>query len=223
MDAPDKSPFGRLYPASPACTVSSSDSFFDPFRGEKPAVEEWDEYRPGGYHPVEMGDRYGDGRYEVVQKLGHGRRSTVWLCLDAEAHRENLARGFRPARAQWVALKILKARLSSVLELRVRDRLDQQPGEVTRAWRSRYVLRYLDAFDLEGPNGRHCCLVMPLTGGPISTGPRGLDRREPDLMTAMCQKIALGLEYLHDRGICHGSTSHTRVSFVGFLRSLLLS
>lgn len=39
------------------------------------------DYRPGGYHPVRLGDRFHD-RYTVVRKLGYGQHSTVWLALD---------------------------------------------------------------------------------------------------------------------------------------------
>ena len=39
-------------------------------------------YRPGGYHPVHLGDTFKDGTYEVVHKLGYGSFSTVWLVED---------------------------------------------------------------------------------------------------------------------------------------------
>lgn len=36
-------------------------------------------YRPGGWHPVSLGDNFHDGRYTVHHKLGYGDSSTVWL------------------------------------------------------------------------------------------------------------------------------------------------
>src|SRR5271169_3054964 len=39
-------------------------------------------YCPGVYHPVRLGDTFKDGRYTVIQKLGFGVYSTVWLCRD---------------------------------------------------------------------------------------------------------------------------------------------
>jgi len=39
-------------------------------------------YRLGGYHPVNLGDTFADGRYHVIRKLGFGVYSTVWLCRD---------------------------------------------------------------------------------------------------------------------------------------------
>lgn len=41
-------------------------------------------YRKGGYHPVKPGDLFNNGRYKVVNKLGFGVYSTVWLVFDNE-------------------------------------------------------------------------------------------------------------------------------------------
>lgn len=38
-------------------------------------------YRPGGFHPVYIGDIFND-RYEVLNKIGYGAYSTVWLVRD---------------------------------------------------------------------------------------------------------------------------------------------
>lgn len=46
--------------------------------------EKLDRYRPGGYHPVLVGDTFKDGRYTIVNKLGFGGYSTVWLAWDKE-------------------------------------------------------------------------------------------------------------------------------------------
>ena len=39
-------------------------------------------YRPGGHHPVHLGDKFKDDRYKIVYKLGWGGYSTVWLAKD---------------------------------------------------------------------------------------------------------------------------------------------
>jgi hypothetical protein len=44
--------------------------------------EDLEDYCKGGYHPVEPGQEYKDGRYTVVRKLGWGHFSTVWLARD---------------------------------------------------------------------------------------------------------------------------------------------
>jgi hypothetical protein len=44
--------------------------------------EDLEDYCKGGYHPVEPGQIYKNGRYTVVRKLGWGHFSTVWLARD---------------------------------------------------------------------------------------------------------------------------------------------
>lgn len=51
---------------------------FNPVCGE---VEWIEDYRPGGYHPVMLGDLFND-KYKVIRKLGYGGYSTVWLAQD---------------------------------------------------------------------------------------------------------------------------------------------
>jgi serine/threonine-protein kinase SRPK3 len=41
-------------------------------------------YRPGGFHPVRLGDTFKGGRYTIHHKLGWGGFSTVWLAKDKE-------------------------------------------------------------------------------------------------------------------------------------------
>lgn len=44
--------------------------------------EDLEDYRPGGYHPINIGDEFSNGRYMIVRKLGWGHFSTVWLARD---------------------------------------------------------------------------------------------------------------------------------------------
>ena len=44
--------------------------------------EDFEDYCRGGYHPVNVGDRFSNGRYVIVRKLGWGHFSTVWLAKD---------------------------------------------------------------------------------------------------------------------------------------------
>lgn len=36
----------------------------------------------GGYHPVQVGDKFKSGVYTVLRKLGWGHFSTVWLVVN---------------------------------------------------------------------------------------------------------------------------------------------
>lgn len=43
-----------------------------------------EDYKPDGYHPVYLGEKFKEGRYIIEQKLGWGHFSTVWLAHDKE-------------------------------------------------------------------------------------------------------------------------------------------
>lgn len=59
---------------------------------ENSAINNWDTrheekidgYHPGGYHPICLGDKLKQDRYQIFQKLGFGYFSTVWLAKDAK-------------------------------------------------------------------------------------------------------------------------------------------
>ena len=54
----------------------------DETTSEASEEEDLEDYCKGGYHPVEPGQVYKNGRYTVVRKLGWGHFSTVWLARD---------------------------------------------------------------------------------------------------------------------------------------------
>ncbi|KAG1439496.1 hypothetical protein G6F56_012275 [Rhizopus delemar] len=49
---------------------------------EEGEEEERKDYCKGGYHPVHVGEKYKNGQYVVLRKLGWGHFSTVWLIKD---------------------------------------------------------------------------------------------------------------------------------------------
>jgi serine/threonine-protein kinase SRPK3 len=51
------------------------------FEQRKDDEEGIERYQPGGFHPVYLGEIY-KSKYRVLQKLGCGRYSTVWLVKD---------------------------------------------------------------------------------------------------------------------------------------------
>jgi hypothetical protein len=55
---------------------------------------------PGGYHPVQLGEKFKGGRYVVLKKLGWGHFSTVWLVLDVQNNTFAALKVRGPAR--WV-------------------------------------------------------------------------------------------------------------------------
>lgn len=45
-------------------------------------AEPIDRYRPGGYHPISLGDVLKAGRYKILHKIGWGGFSTTWAARD---------------------------------------------------------------------------------------------------------------------------------------------
>lgn len=147
--------------------------------------EDIEDYTPGGFHPVHLGDVY-DSRYRVVHKLGFGGFSTVWLARDELANK-------------WVALKIVVASESPTYE--ARSAIAKHPSVAgsplfavaeTRFWH-------------DGPNGRHLCLVMPVVGPSLSDLSKLIySRVNPNIAREVSRQAARALAFLHSHGLCHG-------------------
>ena len=67
-------------------------------------VKDLENYRPGGFHPLSIGDSFCGGRYKVLHKLGYGSTSTVWLARD---------KAKSPGANGLVTLKVMSAAQSS--------------------------------------------------------------------------------------------------------------
>lgn len=52
-----------------------------------------EDYRPGGFHPVALGDTFQDGRFVIRHKLGFGGQATVWLAEDSRQRYAQLLSG----------------------------------------------------------------------------------------------------------------------------------
>ncbi|CAH0054480.1 unnamed protein product [Clonostachys solani] len=61
-------------------------------------------YRPGGFHPVAIGDVLNHGRYKILHKLGWGGYSTTWAAKDQQDN-------------QYVAVKIATSESRNESEL----------------------------------------------------------------------------------------------------------
>ncbi|KAH6877432.1 kinase-like domain-containing protein [Coprinopsis sp. MPI-PUGE-AT-0042] len=159
---------------------------------QEAGIENYTEYRPGGYHPVHLGDTFQDGRYTVVNKLGYGTYSTVWLVRDE-------------SQGSFASLKILSAHASersSGTELDVFRRSAAGSG-----MGKRFVLQFLDSFVHQGPNGDHLCVVTEVSGPNLATYLGGIgpcDELTPEIARSFVLQSAQGVEYLHSCGIVHG-------------------
>ncbi|KAK4131560.1 kinase-like protein, partial [Trichocladium antarcticum] len=163
------------------------------------SVEELRSYRPGGYHPVVLGDRLGpDGRYRVAHKLGYGGYATVWLCHDSVA-------------GKWRAVKMMAAALSGAdcADLRALALF----GGIDRAVLAANGLQLaLDHFWLDGPNGRHLGFVLPLLG-PNLSGVFDVYGHLPELVKDICFQLVAAMRFMHSHGLCHGDFRSDNIMF----------
>ncbi|KAE8141237.1 kinase-like domain-containing protein [Aspergillus pseudotamarii] len=170
---------------------------------------EWvEDYRPGGYHPVVLGDIFKNGQYKVIRKLGEGSYSTVWLARDLK-------------NSGYVALKILVSDISgSTTELRILRHIT----EVAPVVGARHITRLLGEFEHRGPNGVHRCLVFEPMGPSVNTmveelpqfKPRmqGMKIRYPLRIAKSILKQSLqALAFLHENGIAHGDFQPCNILF----------
>lgn len=159
-----------------------------------PYVEDVERYAPGGFHPVDIGDRIcaGAQAYQVLHKLGHGGSSTVWLvqsCVRLPS---------------YYALKILRADVADMTDSRELS-ISQHLKSFSGPRHPNLVVLY-DTFKISGLNGEHYCLLFPVLGLSLrkvhqSTTLGGALRHQ------VCQQATSAIELLHHRGICHGGKS----------------
>ncbi|KAJ5105756.1 hypothetical protein NUU61_003103, partial [Penicillium alfredii] len=108
-------------------------------------VEDLDRYRLGGFHPLHIGDRLNDGRYQLVDKLGYGGYSTIWLTRDLQG-------------ARYVAIKVTTSDSSGCPhEARLIRSFGNSPARPGRE----IIPRLIDELWVAGPNGRHRYIVTP--------------------------------------------------------------
>ncbi|KDR80219.1 hypothetical protein GALMADRAFT_116853 [Galerina marginata CBS 339.88] len=168
-------------------------------------LERYLNYRPGGFHPVHLGDKFQDKRYTVVNKLGYGSYSTVWLVRDEI---QNI----------YASLKILSADASeesSGTELDVLRRSTTGSGSGKR-----FVLQFLDSFFHKGPNGTHLCVVTEVSGPSLSMYLCTLDSFDClplESAQALIPQLAQGVEYLHSCNIVHGDLHLGNMLYHSFL------
>ena len=96
-------------------------------------------YRKGGYHPVNIGERY-NRRYLIISKLGWGQFSTVWLVWDEDKEKH-------------AAMKIVKSAKhyteAALDEIKILETLTNGNQDGTKA-----CVQLLDHFWHNGPHGK---------------------------------------------------------------------
>ncbi|KFY58945.1 hypothetical protein V496_05902 [Pseudogymnoascus sp. VKM F-4515 (FW-2607)] len=155
--------------------------------------EKFPDYRPELFYPAHIGEVIKSPRtnYKIIGKLGYGKKSAVWLCLDLsdntyytiKINAKHLNGGNREA-AIYEHLKALGSQHIGV----------------------GHVRKLHEAFELSGPDGQHYCLVHPPMGISIDeyqeTFP-GAQYPNPILKPLLCC-LFKALDLLHsEAGVIH--------------------
>lgn len=154
-------------------------------------VEMFERYGPGGYHRVQIGDTL-HHRYRVVQKLGHGSFSTMWLARDAQSQSKKL-----------VAVKVCIAN-STADEMHVMSALNDSRRASSDGRAKALIPTLLDHFKIHGLNGIHPCLVTVAARASLTDVklPGGLF--QIPVARALAAQLVLALAYVHSCGFVHG-------------------
>ncbi|KAK7536422.1 kinase-like domain-containing protein [Phyllosticta citribraziliensis] len=176
-------------------TFSNKD-FFLISANQKVEEETVPNYVASRYYPVRIGEILRD-RFQIVGKLGFGVTSTVWLARDL-------------IQCRHVALKIFIHSVSTGSELeneldvykRIETAAKDHPGRSA-------VRSLLDSFYVDGPKGRHRCLVHPpLWESLLEIRHRNPVRRLPEPVVAfVLKRLFQALDFLHTE--CH--VAHTDI------------
>ncbi|KAK4684575.1 serine/threonine-protein kinase SRPK3, partial [Tremellales sp. Uapishka_1] len=176
--------------------------------------EDLEDYRPGGYHPVNIGDEFSSGRYLIVRKLGWGHFSTVWLARDNNGSPRcgNVVKGEKvtplasrqtdPTHSthRHVALKVVKSDGHYTETALDEIQLLQKVVRSSQVHAGRcHVVGLVDDFRHSGPNGSHVCMVFEVLGeNLLGLIKRYQHRGVPQhIVKQIAKQILLGLDYLH--------------------------
>lgn len=167
------------------------------------------DYRPGGYHPVEIGDLFFN-RYLVVQKLGWGHFSTVWLCKDTQ-HGTFVAMKVQKSAPNYteaaldeidLLLKISKNYKEPLWVASIKEYNKFEAPKIEKHGITAnhcYVVQLLNTFSHTGINGTHICLVFEVLGVNLLEIIKFYQYKgiPINLCRSISKQVLIGLDYLH--------------------------
>ena len=170
-----------------------------------------EDYKEGGYHVVFVGECL-IGRYVVLQKLGWGHFSTVWLCMDLR-HDTYVAIKIQKSASHYLeaAFDEVEILQKAVKHSETKEWFGELGGldQGRRGSYSRddcYTVQLLNAFIYIGPYGKHFCMVFEILGVNLLEIIKRYKYK--GIPIHICRKITrqilIGLHYLHSQcGIIH--------------------
>lgn len=178
---------------------------------EKIEEETLPTYHAEKYYPVHIGEVL-NNQYQVLAKLGYGVTSTVWLCRDLRYTEANLLLrnltnyvSKKSSESKYVVLKVNVSGVERNHEISVYDRINLV--ETNHLGKS-FIRKLLGHFHIEGPHGRHICLVHQPFGPSLDQFLSFFPERVLSLEDLKpCLRQILGiLDFLHtDAHIIHTS------------------
>ncbi|CAK94863.1 unnamed protein product (macronuclear) [Paramecium tetraurelia] len=146
-------------------------------------------YQIGRFHPVFIGEVF-HGRYVVIQKLGYGNFSTVWLAKDFKTN-------------TFVALKIQRSAPQSqeaaLDEIEILQTIQRKSRNIN-------IVKLLNVFVHKGIFGNHYVLIFEILGQNLLELIRNCDNDGLNLeqCKSIIKQILIALDFLHrECGIIH--------------------
>ncbi|OOF95540.1 hypothetical protein ASPCADRAFT_170258 [Aspergillus carbonarius ITEM 5010] len=177
----------RLAASYSSTTITTPSKAYLPKYHWVDGVENLERYEPGGYHPINISDVL-HNRYHIVDKLGYGGYSTVWLARDTHLSR-------------YVAVKLGIANSPPNETKALRALSAPGPSSTHPGFSS--IPSPLDEFKVTGPNGTHPCYTM--TPARCNLREVSYSRLFPlDVTRALSGGLVLAIAYIHSQGYIHG-------------------
>ncbi|OQE14604.1 hypothetical protein PENSTE_c034G08243 [Penicillium steckii] len=141
-------------------------------------------YQPEEYYPVNQGELF-NNRYQTIAKLGYGVTSTVWLAKNLNT-------------STYIALKVYKTGRAQNFESELGILQHMNSFESKHPGRN-FVRKLVDHFYVQGPHGRHICLVHEPLGMNMDDVLKFLSKQKMTLedMKPCIRQLLGALDYLH--------------------------
>ena len=167
------------------------------------------DYKIGGYHPVHVGEVFKD-RYVVIQKLGWGHFSTVWLAKDKKYDTYVALKVQKSAQhyieAAYDEVEILDQVSSFWRKKEWQDSLKhyykddpKKLREIKNSSKYCHTVQLLNAFMHHGPNGKHYVMVFEILGVNLLEIIKRYDYKgiPLHLVRELSKQCLIGLDYMN--------------------------